>query len=179
MTPVKSFGERIADALIEDKLLTTAQVEELLALQKKEGTRLLKLLIDKAYVSDTDMSVAMGRVLNVPPVNVARVNVAADVAALIPKEMAMNFKVVPVARVGSQLHLAMADPLNVLALDDVKRVAKLEVVLAITAGKGVIAFTATQDVVACVTKQTVRPGLTIELVRPRIARQPVRAAAAC
>ena len=138
MTPVKSFGERIADALIEDKLLTTAQVEELLAQQKKEGTRLLKLLIDKAYVSDTDMSVAMGRVLNVPPVNVARVNVAADVAALIPKEMAMNFKVVPVARVGSQLHLAMADPLNVLALDDVKRVAKLEVVPMIASEKAII-----------------------------------------
>jgi len=138
MSPVKSFGERIADALIEDKLLTTAQVEELLAQQKKEGTRLLKLLIDKAYVSDADMAVAMGRVLNVPPVNVARVNVAPEVAALIPKEMALNFKVVPVARVGSQLHLAMADPLNVLALDDVKRVAKLEVVPMIAPEKAII-----------------------------------------
>jgi type IV pilus assembly protein PilB len=138
MTAVKSFGERIADALIEDKLLTTAQVEELLAQQKKEGTRLLKLLIDKAYVSDTDMAVAMGRVLNIPPINVGRISVAADVAALIPKEMSLNFKVVPVARTGSQLHLAMADPLNVLALDDVKRVAKLDVVPMIASEKAII-----------------------------------------
>lgn len=138
MTPVKSFGERIADALIEDKLLTTAQVEELLTLQKKEGTRLLKLLIDKAYVSDTDMVVAMGHVLNVPPVNLARVSVAPEVVTLIPKEMSLNFKVVPVARVGSKLFLAMADPLNVLALDDVKRVAKLEVVPMIASEKGII-----------------------------------------
>lgn len=138
MTPVKSFGERIADALIEDKLLTTAQVEELLAQQKKEGTRLLKLLVDKAYVSDTDMVVAMGRVLNVPPVNLNRVNVPPEVAGFVPKEMALNFKVVPVSRVGSQLHLAMADPLNVLALDDVKRVAKLEVVPMIAPEKAII-----------------------------------------
>ncbi|MGB0579350.1 MAG: GspE/PulE family protein [Limisphaerales bacterium] len=138
MTPVKSFGERIADALIEDKLLTTAQVEELLAQQKKEGTRLLKLLVDKAYVSDTDMVVAMGRVLNVPPVNLNRITVPPEVAGFVPKEMALNFKVVPVSRVGNQLHLAMADPLNVLALDDVRRVAKLEVVPMIAPEKAII-----------------------------------------
>lgn len=138
MTPVKSFGERIADALIEDKLLTTAQVEELLALQKKEGTRLLKLLIDKAYVSDNDMTVAMGRVLNVPPVNVTRVNVPPEVAALVPKEMALNYKVVPISRLGGSLYLAMADPLNVLALDDVKRAAKLNVAPMIASEKAII-----------------------------------------
>ena len=43
---MKSFGERIADALVEDNLLTAQQVEELVALQRKEGTRLLKLLIE-------------------------------------------------------------------------------------------------------------------------------------
>ena len=48
MAPVKSFGERIADALVEDGLLATRQVEELLEQQKKEGTRLLKLVLEKA-----------------------------------------------------------------------------------------------------------------------------------
>jgi type IV pilus assembly protein PilB len=50
--PVKTFGERIADALVEDELLTRAQVEELLEQQKKEGTRLIKLVLEKAYVSE-------------------------------------------------------------------------------------------------------------------------------
>jgi type IV pilus assembly protein PilB len=138
VTAVKSFGERIADALVEDKLLTTAQVEELVALQKKEGTRLLKLLIDKAYVSDSDMVVAMGRVLNVPPVNIAKITIPPDVAGLIPKEMASNFKVVPVCRLGSTLYLAMADPLNVLALDDVKRTCKLDIRPMIASEKAII-----------------------------------------
>jgi len=52
MPPVKTFGERIADALIEDGLLFKKQVEELLELQKKEGTRLLKLVIDKGLVTE-------------------------------------------------------------------------------------------------------------------------------
>ena len=69
MPPVKTFGERIVDALVEDGLLTAQQVEELLEQQKKGGTRLLKLIIENACVSEADMAVSMGRVLNTPPIN--------------------------------------------------------------------------------------------------------------
>ena len=137
-SPVKSFGERIADALVEDHLLTAQQVEELVALQKKEGTRLLKLLLDKAYVSDADMVVAMGRVLNTPPVNLARISILPEVAALVPREVALNYKVLPVARLETKLFLAMADPLNVLALDDVKRITKLDVTPMIASEKAIL-----------------------------------------
>lgn len=138
MPPVKSFGERIADALVEDGVLTSKQVEELLELQKKEGTRLLKLLIDKSYVSETDMTVCMGRVLNTPPVNLQRVGIQMDVATLIPKEVATNHKVLPVSRLENKLFLAMADPLNVLALDDVKRITKLEIQPMIASEKAIL-----------------------------------------
>lgn len=138
LAPVKSFGERIADALVEDNLLTTQQVEELVALQKKEGTRLLKLLIDKAYVGDVDMVVAMGRVLNTPPVNLARVGILPEVVALVPREVALNYKVLPVSRLENKLFLAMADPLNVLALDDVKRITKLDVTPMIASEKAIL-----------------------------------------
>src|SRR6476646_3724827 len=122
MPPVKSFGERIADALVEDGLLTTKQVEELLEQQKKGGTRLLKLILEKAYVSEQDMAVSMGRVLNTPPINLARLNIPLEVGDLLPREVAHNHKVVPVSRLENKLFIAMADPLNVLALDDVRRI---------------------------------------------------------
>ncbi len=129
MAKVKSFAERIADALVEDGLLSAGQIEELLERQKKEGARLVKLLVDKdkQYVSDVDLAVCMGRVLNVPPINLARINILPDVVELIPRDMAHNHKVVPVARLENKLFIAMADPLNVLALDDVKRTTKLEI----------------------------------------------------
>src|SRR5882672_4317904 len=138
MPPVKSFGERIADALVEDGLLTPKQVEELLEKQKKEGVRLLKLLIEKAYVTEQDMVVAIGRVLNTAPVNLARTPIPAEVAELVPKEIATNHKVLPVSRLDNRLYLAMADPLNVLALDDVKRITKLEVFPMIASEKSII-----------------------------------------
>jgi type IV pilus assembly protein PilB len=138
MPPVKTFGERIADALVEDGLLTARQVEELLEQQKKEGTRLLKILLEKSYVSEQDMAISMGRVLNVPPVNLTRLTVPLDVAELVPREMAHNYKVVPVSRLENRLYLAMADPLNVLAIDDVRRITKLEVAPLIASEKAII-----------------------------------------
>src|SRR3954470_2780751 len=138
MPPIKTFGERIADALVEDGLLSTKQVEELLEQQKKEGTRLLKLLTDKSYISETDMVVSMGRVLGTPPVNLSRIGIPMDVANLLPKEIAVNHKVLPVSRLENRLCLAMADPLNVLALDDVKRITKLEVPPLIASEKSIL-----------------------------------------
>jgi type IV pilus assembly protein PilB len=137
MAKVKSFGERIADALVEDGLLTVGQVEELLEQQKKEGARLVKLIVDKSYVSEQDLAVSMGRVLNVPPVNLARLNVPEEIADLLPREIEYNHKVLPVARLENKLFLAMADPLNVLALDDVKRITKLEIAPLIASEKSI------------------------------------------
>ncbi len=137
MAKAKTFGERIADALVEDGLLSAAQVEELLEQQKKEGTRLLKLIIEKAYVSDQDMAVSMGRVLNTPPINLSRLSIPIEVVELVPRDMAYNHKVVPVSRLENKLFLAMADPLNVLAIDDVRRITKLEVATLIASEKAI------------------------------------------
>jgi type IV pilus assembly protein PilB len=127
MAKIKSFGERIADALVEDGLLSTSQVEELLEQQKKGGARLVKLIVEKSYVSEQDLAVSMGRVLNVPPINIARLNILPDVVELLPRDIAHNHKVIPVSRLENKLFLAMADPLNVLALDDVRRITRLEI----------------------------------------------------
>src|SRR4051794_5046459 len=138
MPPVKTFGERIADALVEDGLLSARQVEELLEQQKKEGTRLLKLIMDKAYVSEQDMTVSIGRVLNTPPINLARIGIPLEVADLLPRELAHSHKVVPVSRLENKLYLAMADPLNVLAIDDVRRITKLEISPMIASERAII-----------------------------------------
>jgi type IV pilus assembly protein PilB len=139
MPPVaKSFGERIADALVEDGLLTVTQVEELLEQQKKEGTRLIKLVVEKAYVTEQDLTVCMGRILNTPPVNLARIGIPVEIAELLPRDLAKNYRVVPVSRLDRTLYLAMADPLNILAIDDVKRVTRLDVVPLISSERAII-----------------------------------------
>ncbi len=134
---VKSFGERITDVLIEDGILLPNQLEEVLEIQKQSGGKLLKLLTDKQYVTEQDMVISMGRCLNTPPINLSKVRVPEDVLDLIPKEMARAYKLSPVCRLGNKLFVAMADPLNVLALDDLRQRTKMEIVPMITTERSV------------------------------------------
>src|SRR3984893_10489654 len=124
----KSFGERIADVLIEDGLLLPNQLEEAVGIQKHEGGRLLKILTDKQFVTEQDMAFSMGRCLNTPPVNLSKLRLPEDIMALVPREMAKANKLVPIARLNGKLFVAMADPTNVLAVDDLKRRVQLEIV---------------------------------------------------
>ncbi len=133
----KTFGDRIADVLIEDGLLLPNQLDEATAIQKQKGGRLLKILTDKQFVTDQDMAFSMGRCLNVSPVNLARIRIPEEIMGLIPREMAKMNKLVPVARLNGKLFVAMVDPTNVLAVDDVKRRVQLDVVPMIATEKGV------------------------------------------
>lgn len=134
---IKSFGERIADVLIEDGLLLPSQLAEAMDLQKKQGGRLLKLLTEKQYVTEQDMVISMGRCLDTPQINLSKVRVSEEVMGLVPKEMARAYKLSPICRLGNKLFVAMADPLNVLALDDLRQRTKLEIVPMITTERSV------------------------------------------
>ncbi len=133
----RSFGERIADVLIEDGLLLPNQLDEALNIQKQQGGRLLKILTDKQFVSDQDMAFSMGRCLNTPPINLAKVRVPEEILNLVPRDMAKTHKLIPVARLEGKLFVAMADPTNVLAVDDLKRRVQMEIVPMITTERAV------------------------------------------
>jgi type IV pilus assembly protein PilB len=135
---IKSFGERIADVLIEDGLLLQNQLDEATDIQKKQGGRLLKILTDRNYVTEQDMVISMGRCLDTPPINLSRVRVPEEVLDLVPKDMARAYKLAPICRLGNKLFVAMADPLNVLALDDLRQRTKLEIIPMITTERAVM-----------------------------------------
>ncbi len=133
----KSFAERIADVLIEEGLLLPNQLEEAVAIQQREGGRLLKILTDRQFVTDQDMTVSMGRCLNTPLINLPKIRIPEEIMALVPRDMAKANKLVPIARLNGKLFVAMADPTNVLAVDDVKRRVQLEIVPMIATEKSV------------------------------------------
>src|SRR6266851_3309446 len=133
----KSFGERIADVLIEDGLLLPNQLEEAVSMQRKEGGRLLKILTDRQFVTEQDMAFSMGRCLNTPPINLAKLRVPEAIMSLVPRDMAKTNKLVPIARLNGKLFVAMADPTNILAVDDLKRRVQLEIVPMIATEKAV------------------------------------------
>lgn len=135
---VKALGERIADVLIEDGVLLPNQFDEATEIQKKQGGRLLKILTDKNFVTELDMVIATGRCLDTPPINLSKIRVPEEIAEIIPKDMARTHKLAPVCKLGNKLFVAMADPLNVLALDDLRQRTKFEIVPMITTERSIM-----------------------------------------
>ena len=118
---MKSFDERIADNLVTVGLLSAAQLTEVQAVQKKQGGRLVKLLRESNLVTEQDLMVSTGKCLGTPPVTLAKLHVPQEILDLVPKDMAQTHKMVAIARLGPTLFVAMADPRNVVALDDLRR----------------------------------------------------------
>src|SRR5438477_10070980 len=116
----KTFGDRIADVLIEDGLLLPNQLEEATQMQKQKGGRLLKILTDKQFVTDQDMAFSLGRCLNVSPVNLARIRIPEEIMGLIPRGMAKENKLVTEARFTGRLFVWMVVPSKVCEVHVVK-----------------------------------------------------------
>src|SRR5947199_2346205 len=85
-------------------------------------------MAERKFVTKQVMLFSIGRCLNTPPVNLSRLRVPEEVMALVPREMAKANRLVPIARLDGKLFVAMADPTNVLAVDDLKRRVQLEIV---------------------------------------------------
>ena len=114
-----SFKERVIKALLSRQLLREDQLEEALAVQKAQGGSLQKVLIDRGLVSEENLMAAISQGLGIPPISLARLKLPPELKALIPRELAAQYQVVPVSCMGQTLTIAMADPLNVFALDTI------------------------------------------------------------
>ncbi len=134
---MKSFAERVAEVLVREGLLLEAQLEEARKIHEAEGGKLLDILTRKDFVNDLDMTITMGQCLDVPPLNLSRVQPDEEITSLVPRDLCEKHKIFPVAKIGKRLFVAMADPLNVLALDDLRHRTKLEISPMITTAKAV------------------------------------------
>ena len=117
---VKTFKDRLIDILIKGKLITEKQLQEALGVQKKKGGRLSEILIGLGFVAEKDLKVVLSESLKIPPINLARITIEKGVLDFIPKRIAKFYQLIPVSKIRNMITVAMADPLNVFALDDIK-----------------------------------------------------------
>jgi type IV pilus assembly protein PilB len=95
-------------------------LKQALDYQKKNGGRLGTCLVKMGLVSDEDITAVLSRQYGVPSINLKFYEVDASVIKLVPQETAIRYQIVPLSRVGSTLTIAMTDPTNVFAMDDIK-----------------------------------------------------------
>ncbi len=111
---------RLGEILIKESLITSQQLQQALDYQKQYGGRLGSCLMKMGFITDDEITAVLSRQYGVPSINLKYYEVDANVIKLIPQETAVRYQVVPLSRVGSTLTIAMTDPTNVFAMDDIK-----------------------------------------------------------
>jgi type IV pilus assembly protein PilB len=111
---------RIGELLLEQRRITPAQIQEALEYQTKHGGKLGFNLVKLGYVRDDEIAALLSEQYGVPSINLAQFEVDPAVIRLVPADTARKHQVVPVNRSGSTLTIAMTDPTNVSAMDDIK-----------------------------------------------------------
>src|SRR5438874_2405122 len=116
------MSQRLGDLLVKEKVLSPEQLEQALAKQKESGgkDRLGSVLVKLGFLSDDDVTNFLSRQYGVPAINLQFFEIDHAVVKLIPQETAKRYQILPLSRVGAALTIAMVDPTNVFAMDDIK-----------------------------------------------------------
>src|SRR6184192_473939 len=120
-------NRRLGDLLVEDGLLTAEQLKKALAEQKGSPEKLGSVLVRLNFVNEDQLIGFLSRQYGVPSITLAQLDIDPGVLRLVPAPIARKYEVIPVRKMGNSLALAMADPTNVFALDDIAFMTNLQV----------------------------------------------------
>jgi type IV pilus assembly protein PilB len=111
---------RVGELLLKEKRITPAQLQEALNYQKSNGGKLGVNLVRLGLVKDEEITALLSKQYGVPSINLAQFDIDAGVIKLIPADTAQKYQIIPLSRSGATLTIAMTDPTNVFAMDDIK-----------------------------------------------------------
>ena len=132
-----SLKERLNKILIEKGLVTSERLNEALDIQKKKGGKLSDILVESGFVDRKDLMVILSEELGIPPINLARYKIDPSVIKLIPRKLAQHYQIIPISKMGSSLTVAMADPLNIFAIDEIKSLTGFQIGILIATDKDI------------------------------------------
>jgi type IV pilus assembly protein PilB len=117
MAPLK---DRLQEILVRDKHISPEDLEKALEEQKRSGGELSKILVKLKLIDEESLTEVLSQGLGLPPINISRLTVDPEIVKIIPKSVADKYQIMPISLMGDHLTLAMADPLNIFTIDNVK-----------------------------------------------------------
>ncbi len=114
------MSSRLGEILVKERLIDADQLKKALEYQHQNGGRLGTCLMKLGFITDDEITEVLSRQYGVPSINLKYYEVDPTVIKLIPQDTAVRYQIVPLSRVGSTLTIAMTDPTNVFAMDDIK-----------------------------------------------------------
>src|ERR1700756_2363321 len=114
------MSQRLVNLLVKEKIITQEQLAQAIKVQKESNVRLGSALVKLGFLTDEDVTNFLSRQYGVPAINLSYFEIDPAVVELIPFETAKRYQILPLSRGGASLTIAMVDPTNVFAMDDIK-----------------------------------------------------------
>ncbi len=133
-----TLKKRLMDALLQAKLLTPQDLEKAEQIQAKTGENLKDILVKQGFVKEKDLIAALAKELFIPYLELAKYKIDAQVVEMLPEKVARQYKAIPLSKIGNVLSVAMSDPLNVFAIDDLKAITGHDVDIVLASEKDII-----------------------------------------
>src|SRR5262245_20874085 len=121
-------SRRLGDLLVREGLIDQEQLQRALAEQKSTSEKLGSILVRLNLISDDQLIAFLSKQYGIPSIQLSQLDIDAELLKLVPSQIARKYEVLPIQRSANQLTLAMADPTNVFAVDDVGFMTNLQVV---------------------------------------------------
>jgi len=118
----QSIKDRLIECLLKSNLIKEEQLERALKIHKKQGGNLSKILIEQGGISQKDIMLILSQELSIPPIDLTKYKPDPAIVKLIPEKMARSYSLIAISKIANTLTIAIADPLNIFALDDVKTI---------------------------------------------------------
>ena len=115
-----SSGARLGELLVRERLITPLQLQQAVEEQRSGGGRLGYQLTKMGFIEENELTAFLSKQYGVPSIDLNEFDIEGEIIKLIPKEVVLKHQVIPVNRTGSTLIVAMADPSNIFAIDDIK-----------------------------------------------------------
>lgn len=112
--------KRLGDLLVERGLINNDQLKEALVVQERTGERLGNILVSKGVIDEDQLLEAVSERLGIPKISLAQLVIDPQIVQRVPVEIARRYTVIPIFAIGNTLTLAMADPLNIIAIDEIR-----------------------------------------------------------
>ncbi len=114
------MSSRFGDILVKEEVISLDQLKTAIEEQKQTGKRLGETLLRLGYINEYELVAFLSKQYRVPAINLDEFEIAPDVLKLVPRESAVKHGLIPINRSGSNLVVAMSDPSNIFAIDDLK-----------------------------------------------------------
>ncbi len=123
----KPLKEKIIDILVESKNIKKEDLDGAIKLSKEKGISLDKVLLEKELITEKELLILLAKELNIPPIDLTKYKIDPELLSVVPERIARQYRIIPISQIGTTITVAISDPFNIFAIDDLKNLTGYEV----------------------------------------------------